>query len=294
MLNLLKIVILVIVWILLTGILMSRDERVLKFHQLAIPVNESKSKSMPHSCARQIDQCVILVLGYVIDELPPDYRLGIIVEGAFTDENRNTTNFLNINLKLKTAIDEHISRGTSNTDNNLFTIPIIDHLNHIDTVARVKKSHTFHMDEKWFEELRKNGTVLQLQIASNLPVSFPIDLAFHTPIDKSLGVIYASIILLGLYIMIIWEIVDRTFAAIVASTLSIAILALMNERPTMPEILSWIDVETLLLLFGMMTIVAILSETGLFDYLAVFAFKVRDTFWARYDVSMIICSTFCR
>jgi P protein len=48
----------------------------------------------------------------------------------------------------------------------------------------------------------------------------------------------------------------------------------MNERPTMALIISWIDVETLLLLFGMMILVAVLSETGVFDYLAVYAFKV--------------------
>lgn len=48
----------------------------------------------------------------------------------------------------------------------------------------------------------------------------------------------------------------------------------MNEKPSMARIVSWIDVETLLLLFGMMILVAILSETGVFDYLAVYAFKV--------------------
>lgn len=52
------------------------------------------------------------------------------------------------------------------------------------------------------------------------------------------------------------------------------ILAAMNERPPMTLIMSWIDIETLLLLFGMMILVAILSETGVFDYLAVYAFKV--------------------
>lgn len=57
--------------------------------------------------------------------------------------------------------------------------------------------------------------------------------------------------------------------------MAIAILAALNERPTMPELISWIDVETLLLLFGMMILVAILSETGIFDYLAVYAYKVR-------------------
>jgi hypothetical protein len=49
----------------------------------------------------------------------------------------------------------------------------------------------------------------------------------------------------------------------------------MNERPPMTLIMSWIDIETLLLLFGMMILVAILSETGIFDYLAVYAYKVR-------------------
>lgn len=38
--------------------------------------------------------------------------------------------------------------------------------------------------------------------------------------------------------------------------------------------MTWIDVETLILLFSMMVLVAIISDTGIFDYLAVFAFKV--------------------
>ena len=45
----------------------------------------------------------------------------------------------------------------------------------------------------------------------------------------------------------------------------------------MSELISWIDVETLLLLFSMMVLVAILSETGIFDYLAVYAYKVGES-----------------
>lgn len=59
-----------------------------------------------------------------------------------------------------------------------------------------------------------------------------------------------------------------------ASTISVAILAALNARPTMAEIISWIDVETLLLMFSMMTIVTIISETGMFDYLSVLAYRV--------------------
>lgn len=59
-----------------------------------------------------------------------------------------------------------------------------------------------------------------------------------------------------------------------ASTISIAVLAALNARPTTAELISWIDIETLLLLFSMMTLVHIFGETGIFDYLAVFAYKV--------------------
>lgn len=61
----------------------------------------------------------------------------------------------------------------------------------------------------------------------------------------------------------------------IASTLSIALLAALNDRPTQNEIMGWIDVETILLLFAMMILVAILTETGVFDHLAVYAYRVR-------------------
>lgn len=61
-----------------------------------------------------------------------------------------------------------------------------------------------------------------------------------------------------------------------ASMISLAILAIFDERPTMGEIISWIDIETLMLLFSMMILVTIFSETGIFDYTAVFAYKVSN------------------
>jgi len=43
----------------------------------------------------------------------------------------------------------------------------------------------------------------------------------------------------------------------------------------MDEVISWIDVDTLLLLFCMMVLVAIIAGTGIFDWLAVYAYKVN-------------------
>lgn len=43
----------------------------------------------------------------------------------------------------------------------------------------------------------------------------------------------------------------------------------------MHDVVNWIDSEALLLIFSMMTIVSVLMETGIFDYIAVYTFQVR-------------------
>lgn len=146
----------------------------------------------------------------------------------------------------------------------------------LDTTKESWKANNYDISPADEELLNQaNYTTLNLRFIANIETEFPLQLSIdESPIYKKEGVIYAAIVLCGLYIMIIWEIVNRTFAAMIASTLSVGILAALNSRPSMATIMGWIDVETLLLLFGMMILVAILSETGIFDYLAVYAYKV--------------------
>lgn len=63
-------------------------------------------------------------------------------------------------------------------------------------------------------------------------------------------------------------------AALLLSTASLAVLSIAGERPTLTELVTWVDVETLLLLFSMMVLVALMTETGIFDYIAVLTFQV--------------------
>ncbi|CAG4948885.1 unnamed protein product [Parnassius apollo] len=120
-----------------------------------------------------------------------------------------------------------------------------------------------------------NDTEITLCLSTTSNNTVPITVSYHLdPISEEDGIIYASLLLLSLYILIIFEIVNRTIAALLSSSLGIAVLALGGARPSLPELVSWLDVETLLLLFSMMVLVAILAETGLFDYLAVIAFEV--------------------
>lgn len=127
------------------------------------------------------------------------------------------------------------------------------------------------------DETTTNETAdLELILSTNCGFTFTLSVAYQVkPMSVEAGIGFGAAVLIGLYVLIISEVVDRTFAALVASSLSIAALALFNERPHLGEIVSWIDMDTLMLLFGMMILVAITSETGFFDYMAVFVFKVK-------------------
>eukprot|EP01127_Copromyxa_protea_P015645 TRINITY_DN4537_c0_g1_i1.p1 TRINITY_DN4537_c0_g1~~TRINITY_DN4537_c0_g1_i1.p1 ORF type:complete len:465 (+),score=52.08 TRINITY_DN4537_c0_g1_i1:493-1887(+) len=69
--------------------------------------------------------------------------------------------------------------------------------------------------------------------------------------------------------------------------LAIAFVSIIHERPTFSKVVSLIDFETVGLLFGMMIMVGILSTTGLFEWLAVKAYKFsKGNVWS---LSVILC-----
>ncbi|XP_023583611.1 P protein [Trichechus manatus latirostris] len=93
-------------------------------------------------------------------------------------------------------------------------------------------------------------------------------------------VIIAAAILAGVYMLIIFEIIHRTLAAMLGSLAALAALAMIGDRPRLSHVVEWIDFETLALLFGMMILVAIFSDTGFFDYCAVKAYQFsRGRVW---------------
>lgn len=56
-------------------------------------------------------------------------------------------------------------------------------------------------------KIQNQNAVLRLQMVSNLNATLPVQFSYDpNPIDINTGVIYAAVVLLGLYIMIIWEV----------------------------------------------------------------------------------------
>ncbi|XP_074650858.1 P protein-like [Tubulanus polymorphus] len=100
----------------------------------------------------------------------------------------------------------------------------------------------------------------------------------RTPEDVQ--VVIAAVILVGVYILIIFELVHRALAAMIGALAAIAMLAFTEERPSLETVTGWIDFETLTLLFGMMILVAIFCESGFFDWAAFRAYRLaRGNVW---------------
>ncbi|XP_068448974.1 P protein [Clinocottus analis] len=113
--------------------------------------------------------------------------------------------------------------------------------------------------------------------------------ALYVTVETQVAI--AGVILTGVYVLIIFEVVHRTLAAMLGSLAALAALAVIGDRPSLVTVVEWIDYETLALLFGMMVLVAIFSETGFFDYCAVKAYQLsRGRVWPMIIILCLIAA----
>eukprot|EP00731_Ephydatia_muelleri_P031092 Em0022g606a len=107
-------------------------------------------------------------------------------------------------------------------------------------------------------------------------------------ISSTKQVVIAIFILVFVYFLIGFELVDRALAAIIGSTATLATLAMLHKRPSLEEIISWINTDTICLLVGMMMLVDVFSHTGLLDYASVKACKL--TKGKKWPLIMLLCT----
>ncbi|XP_076004767.1 P protein [Genypterus blacodes] len=145
---------------------------------------------------------------------------------------------------------------------------------------------------KTFEMVSSDPIIITFQAfmqdAEVVPLSMTHQ-ALYVSVETQVAI--AGIILAGVYVLIIFEIVHRTLAAMLGSLAALAALAVIGDRPSLVTVVEWIDYETLALLFGMMVLVAIFSETGFFDYCAVKAYQLsRGRVWPMIIILCLIAA----
>lgn len=168
---------------------------------------------------------IITYIAYIIDELPINKRIKLIFKGAFLRDHYDklSDDYMFFYLSLDTY--DGISRNIS----ELLKFPIAN-MTWMDQVKEIKRSEVIYLNDSDYESLHQNKSALRVNLYTELETSFPVNFSYDpSPLDKDLGIILATIVLLGLYVMIIWELVHRTFAAIIASTMSIGKLRPSND-----------------------------------------------------------------
>lgn len=152
-------------------------------------------------------------------------------------------------------------------------------------LAQTVERHTFDLNGF---DLENENVSLIISTTADHSVALAVTIELlSTLVD--LGVLMGGVILVVMYIFIIFELIHRTVVSMLAATAAIAVLALLNERPTLKEIMSWIDIETLTLLFSMMIIVGIISETGIFSYLGYLAYRLtKGQIWPLITILCLL------
>uniref|UniRef100_A0A3Q3LXF7 Oculocutaneous albinism II n=1 Tax=Mastacembelus armatus TaxID=205130 RepID=A0A3Q3LXF7_9TELE len=145
---------------------------------------------------------------------------------------------------------------------------------------------------KTFEMLSSDPIIITIQAFLQDNEVVPLSMthqSLYVTVETQVAI--AGIILAGVYVLIIFEIVHRTLAAMLGSLAALAALAIIGDRPSLVTVVEWIDYETLALLFGMMVLVAIFSETGFFDYCAVKAYQLsRGRVWPMIIILCLIAA----
>ena len=98
----------------------------------------------------------------------------------------------------------------------------------------------------------------------------------------------AFVILIGVYALIVFELVHRALAAALGGIAVVVALHIVGDGPDLGTVVTWIDEETLGLLIGMMVIVDVLAKTGLFEWAAVQAYAFSGG--SVWRLSFILCT----
>ncbi|CAH0602028.1 unnamed protein product [Chrysodeixis includens] len=267
-----KITVLVMCWIFFTVIFLMYNEKETIVRHSSVAPGEVKS--------------------YNINSNSEDLSILLKFTGPFVSEQNEKKINESIDMpKMKVWIERLAGKNNSLQTSDTWSL-ILDPEDRIDFTEGETRSIVLNVDSTQARRSSgdSNRTKYVIRMKTNANTTTPFTFTYTLdPLQMKEGVIYACVLLCALYVLIIFEAINRTMAAVLVSTTSIAVLALVGERPSLPELISWLDVETLLLLFSMMVLVAIIAETGLFDYLAVFTFEVtKGKIWPLITLLSVI------
>ncbi|XP_071951357.1 P protein-like [Antedon mediterranea] len=225
-----------------------------------VPVGELVSVS-------SIQSTYVNLVESTADENP---IIQLLIEGGFTEAPDTTQSPYNVTVTL-VQFDTLTKSQVPCDDCEYITLALDYNKSGVDISILEPFYYKYHIPTYDLDD----NIVYQFLVESTTPFHSAFTV-IHSGLPASADdeVIYAALILIGVYILIGFELVNRTIAAFLGSMAVLTVLATFNERPTLDKVMEWVDYETLALLWGMMTIVAIFSDTGFFEYCALMSYKL--------------------
>lgn len=114
------------------------------------------------------------------------------------------------------------SNGITRNISQLYSIAIANETE-LDFVEEIERETTIHLNSSDYESLHQGDhAVMRVNLFTQMTTSFPMNFIYdYSPLDEQLGIILAAVVLVGLYVLIVLELVHRTLAAILGSTTAI-------------------------------------------------------------------------
>lgn len=198
-----KVFFLMCIWILMVSFLASTDEKKIEKRQLVVPIEGPKLYDLPLKPTGTLVH-ISLQAPFLSD--PIQYTRGRRGRNS-TKDNRNKDNSLVIFLRTD-------SEKILTINKTFYVCKPQD----IDTVNTSKVEFVFDMGETYLDEVHDTD-VVQVVLVSNfskssdrekteMPIIFSVD---FSPLNKSLGVLFAAFTLILLYALIVWEVSVGSF-----------------------------------------------------------------------------------
>ena len=136
--------------------------------------------------------------------------------------------------------------------------------------------------------MEKKHIISILIVASFAIIIFSVPYFFEIKISPM--ILFSSVVMVSIYVILSFEIIHRTSIAIFGALILVIaslLLGIIIPEDTLHFVIEVIDFNTIGLLLGMMIIVAILGETGIFNWVGVKAMQLsKGNLW---KLMLILC-----
>uniref|UniRef100_A0A1I8N1U3 Citrate transporter-like domain-containing protein n=1 Tax=Musca domestica TaxID=7370 RepID=A0A1I8N1U3_MUSDO len=211
----------------------------------------------------------------IIYELPLDLQgvgLAMKLRGLFSRESFQDMKVV-ASQEAKKSFLSYVLQGSSKDLLKTKNISLVKHL------FINENSTSLSLVEKVMEQIifPETSRKFQLLFRSKSMEDISLEL-FVTPVESGQTwiIIWGLALLITIYLLMASDLLHRTFAAILCSSLVIGLVAAVHVRPSLEDVFHGMEFDIIMNFFGISLIMEILAEAGLQDYLAAWSYEMAN------------------